>query len=732
VTVLYWLLTAAAGGLVAGAVRVPLRIEERVALAVVAGVLGGAVCALALSTAFGVGTATALGGPVLLGAIGVLGCLMSGGIATSWRESAEEVPQRWRSHELMVVAGVTVAAVVGFSVLFAHTLFTQDGSISSNVNTVWADWSMHATTANNFALGHNLPPDDPIFSGTALLYPFLPDFHSGMLVTLGSSIEAALAVPSALLCVAITLLVLSVARRLTGSLTVGVLAMAMCMLGGGLGAEGLYWDACTAHGTAASQCDPARFVTDPVGAVGTAVHTAGNLPGAIAAQPRSYDALLTDQAHPAPLSNLQWYTPLLAWWLPQRPFLFGFAAVLCVFLLVLAARGQPGRRWSPFVVAGALWGLLPLVHVHSFIALVILVPFLAVWWRRREWLVMLGIAAVLAAPRLAQLALSNEHGTAALGNTFPWLEPGWLSGAVSTASSEHRGLGAVNVLWAVGGGIRSLLTPEWWGFWLVNCGIVLPVMVVVALAAAARWAPAGSRVRAAGDRVTGGLPADLLRFTLSFLAIFALCNLVVFQSWDWDNTKLFAYWWFGAALLVGALVVRLWRGRWWLRTLSTIGYASVIMTGTVVMLRFLPWTPASLSNAGPFVWEDASAQQMAAEVEQRTAPDAVILTQGVHTDPLLTLAGRRTVVGYTGWLWSYGIDYRQRQADVAAMYQGCTTGSTSCRATELLHEYGVSYVEIPADSAAQFPVGNRAWWQALPSVASSTGSVVYDVRGVAG
>jgi len=194
------------------------------------------------------------------------------------------VPERWRSHELMWISAVALAAVIGFSVLFAHTLFTRDAAIESNFATVWADWSMHATTASSFALGHNLPPTNPVFSGTPLLYPFLPDFQSGMLLTLGSGIAAALAVPSALFCVAIALLVVSLGRRLAGSVAAGVLAVAICMLGGGLGIEGLYWDACNPHGQAAAQCAPSRFVTDPIGAVDTAAHTVANVPGTIAAQ----------------------------------------------------------------------------------------------------------------------------------------------------------------------------------------------------------------------------------------------------------------------------------------------------------------------------------------------------------------------------------------------------------------------------------------------------------------
>jgi len=720
---LLWLLTCAAGASVAGLVRVPLRIEERAAVAIVAGIELGSLCSLGTTLALGMNSPAVLLGPVVLLLICAGVSFGLGDLRDPWRESLAEVPERWRSRELWPPLALLVAAVVGFSVLFAHTLFVTGQDINAGFSTVWADWSLHATAASSFASGHNLPPHDPIFSGTPFRYPFLADYHSGMLLQLGATTQAALAVPDAVLCIAAAMLLASLARRITGSVAVGVVAMSICLLGGGLGASGLWWDACARAGVSAPRCAPLQVASHPA----DAVKVLRSVPATVADQPRAYDGLLTDTGM-QPAGNLQWYTPMMAWWLPQRTFVHGFAIALAVLLLVHAGLARPPPAWSPFVVAGALAGLLPLVHVHTLIALGLTLPLVAAVRRRPEWLGLLGVTLVLAVPRLAQIARGG-HGVdqGPFGsNAFPYLEPGWKwnldSDPGRIVSLSTNGLGGV-----ASRIVHVFLTPGFWGFWLLNTGILLPACAVLLGTAAMRLARPMAAEEERARPADPMIPDALALLCAPFMLLFLIANVVIFQSWDWDNTKLFAYWQLAAALLVGAWVVRWWRAGLWRAIAATVALASVLLSGGLVMLRQLPWTPAD-ANPGSFTWASHDDRVLAGEVEARTPRTAVILTGGRPNDPLLTLAGRTAVMGYPGWLNSYGTDFGTRPDDVRAMYTGCATNASSCPVPGLLRRYGVSFVELGGwekDNQS----ANDSWWAAHYPVLVRSGDItVYDVR----
>jgi hypothetical protein len=726
---LYWLTTAVAGGMVAGLVRAPLRLEERLALSAVVGIVGGAMLSFVVALGAGISDMSVFAGPVLVGALAALVAQFAGDPRGPWRESLTEAQERWHSRALIPMVVLVVVAAIGFGLGLAHGLYSDSaGNIVSGYNTVWADWSLHASIASSFAVAHNLPPHDPLLSGTMLYYPFLPDFNSATLLTLGSSMAFALAAPTVVLFVAMTVLVVSLAQRLTRSFAAGVVVMAVLLLGGGLGFTGVYWDACRQNGFSDSQCSPAHLLTHP----GDAFTVGGaNLRQSFAVvhdQPRSYDGLEASAADSTFGDAQQWPTPLLGWWLPQRGFVYGFAVAVAVLLLVHVGLQRAPPWASSFRLAGAMMGLLPLVHVHSLFALVVVLAVMALWRLRRAFAELFAISAVLALPRLIQLA-AGPHGQTSgpFGdNSFPYLEPGWKWNGDPRWAHVHITLGA---FWSTLGRTADVFkTPSFWGFWVLNTGILLPVSLVVVAVLILRRSAGTTRIGKAAARVAGAIPSDLLLVCLPLLVLFPIANIVVTQSWDFDNVKLFVYWQLGAALLAGAWFSAWWRRGGWRSGIASAGLLSLIGTGLLLAINMLP-VLSGRNQYGAYTWETLAAQRLAAQVDAAAPRDSVILTGGSHLEPLLTLAGRSAVAGYAGWLFSYGSDVGNRLTDVATMYRGCPDQPvSSCAAIQLLRRYNVSFVELgPAEQQA-FGADPSWWISHFPTLTHVGDTFVYDVR----
>ena len=719
------LLGAVSGFALAGTLRSRLRLWERLAIAVTGGLVLDTTACFLLSLGLGLGPASIFLAPV---AVTALFCaavrFRPAGLVQPWRESLDDAG----SHSQAAWAMAIIAAIAALvSVLFLSRSMYQDAA-GNLVTGYWIpDWSQHLITASSFSVAGNLPPQNPIMSGTPLYYPFIPDFTSAMLMRLGLTPGTSLWLPQAVLGVVLVVLVVSLAERLGARRSVGVLAVVICLLGGGLGFVGAFHDSCTTRGYSSSECSAGYVLSHPVEGVGITAATIGALPGVAADQPRSYDGMPTLQPQGATpvFTDQEWYTPLFAWWLPQRTLMMGFAVVLAVLTLLFAAfAGVRARLWD-VGVAGVLAGLLLVVHVQSLFALGIIVVGLAAMRWRRGWLVFAGVAAVVAAPRLVQL-LGAPHGAAALGNQYPWFEPGWMSNAINSTTLAHT-VTPSTLATGLAGALRVPFTGTFWSFWFVNLGIAVPLSVAVAIATLVRRL-SGRRL---GDRVILGIPGPLLRFLLACMPVFVVANVLVLQSWDWDNTKLLTYWYLGAALLIAAVTVHLWRGVW-RRILTVVIVGSVLATGTLGVIRLLPFTPAAVSITGPYTVASAAEMRMAVEVEARTADDAVFLGSPAFDDPIPLLTGRPVVMGYTGWLWSYGLDYAQRQHDVTQVLNGCGgTAIGQCRPIlTILHRYDVGYVEIDVSQ----PGVNGGWWasQNLSVIASAPGITIYDVRGYAG
>ena len=188
---------------------------ERAVIGIVIAVVALTVLGYVLALAIGV----TVGLVLLLAAVGIV----AGGVLLSRHR------QRWRS-QLAPRSGALLAAVALLALAMGY-LFTRAVEVTpdawlAHYNNTWSDWSFHASYATTFVYGHNLPPQNPLFAGTPFRYPFAPDFASALLIGGGWSLPAALIWPSwAMTVLALSGLILW-ARRLTGSVAAGVIAIA--------------------------------------------------------------------------------------------------------------------------------------------------------------------------------------------------------------------------------------------------------------------------------------------------------------------------------------------------------------------------------------------------------------------------------------------------------------------------------------------------------------------------
>ena len=648
----YLCLASASGFMLTFVSRMPWQLEGRAAAGVVLGISAAAMLTWLAAIPMGMSGATVAVGGVLVLAVGAACARLC-----SWRSELRAewaaMASRWRSR-----AGLPLALLVGLALVFFVPFYTHalelkpDGLYAGYVN-IWGDWCTHLAIAGYLSQAHHLlPPDNPFFSGVKLTYPFLPDFFSGMLLHLGLGLEASLPLASGIMSLALVVLFYSTAQRLAGDRWAAAAAVLVFFMSGGLGFLSLVQD------THPLQGGPVGWVSAFVGAIIHPAHACGN-------NAQQLCEYTLDRS-----VGYQWLNPILAYLVPQRATLFGFALGMIVVSLAWYARSTGSRR--EFVLGGLLLGLMPLLHASSYFDLALFFTGLAaldvavsLFWtpvngRRTmtllaNWACFLVPAAVIGTPQILLILPP-----AAYNHSFLRFQFGWMS----ATTDYHLNLGI---------------------FWLLNTALLIPLALTTYLMG------------------RGGKPG-LMRFAAPAWLLFLLPNLVILQPWDWDNTKWFAWWAIFAAILAGVVIARVGRRGPLLAVGAVVLLVATTASGGLDLVR------ASQRDIPGVSYRLLTTDELHVSEWARTSTpeSAIFLTGWQNNHPILTMSYREVVMGYPGWIWTWGLNDDHRQADVVAMYQGMPQTDT------LLRKYRVSYVVIgPEEVDAQNgPGANLAYWQA--------------------
>ncbi len=370
--------------------------------------------------------------------------------------------------------------------------------------------------------------------------------------------------------------------------------------------------------------------------------------------------------------NFQWLNPVLAYLVPQRTTLFGFSLALIVLLLVWTATRE-GLGWPAYLFAGVVAGLMPAFHVHAWGTVVALSAFWFLFTRRSEWFAFFVPAVVLAAPVLVWMwPPANNSYCGNVGTFFGYcLEPGWLS---------YTDIKRDGLLWAV---------PDFVWFWIKNTALLIPLII-------------------AGHVLNRWIPTRFATWFAPMWLWFAVPSVIVLQPWDWDNTKFFIFFALLGSIVAGAVLAALFQR-------GAVG--SVVAAVMLVVMVFsggLDLARARDTTVSSYQFVDTRGLQLADWVRSHTPPDAIFVVADEHNSPIPTLSGRRVMIGYPGWLYTYGLaDYGQKTNDAQLILQGDPS------TPELLKMYHVSYVLIGPQELSQSHGASAAYW-------AQHGTLVYD------
>lgn len=532
--------------------------------------------------------------------------------------------------------------------VFERAMFERADGIYTGLLNNYGDLPFHLSVITSFVKGANFPPEDPTYAGASFTYPFIADFIAACFVRAGASLRSAMLLENFVLALSFAGLIYRWALLLTRERAAAALSIVLVFLSGGLGWWLLFADRANQGNT--------------------------SFPELLRQLPHDYTII--------PETAYRWGNALTTLLVPQRGMLLGLPLALLVFIQwwqsadveTSGEKSREGKRKNRkakravqdkpeearaglsflsfpgarrMIAAGAIAGLLPLVHAHSFVVVMMVGAVLALIQgprRWRAWAIFFIVALLLAGP---QMWWATRGSSVHAGTFFAW-QTGWDRGGR-------------NVLW----------------FWFLNTGLFIPLLVVAVL-----WRGKRPMVR-----------ARLLLFYLPFTLCFLIPNLFKLAPWVWDNIKVLFYWYVASVPLVALLLVRMWRGPFWLRGVAVPLVVALTLAGALDVWRVV-------SGAVELQEFDRDGIAFAAMLERSTHERSLVLHAPIHNHPVF-LTGRRSLMGYPGHIWTHGLDYIEREAEIERIYSGARV------APALIERYGIDYVVVSPLERQQMPVNDN-------------------------
>src|SRR5438270_250028 len=400
------------------------------------------------------------------------------------------------------------------------------------------------------------------------------------------------------------------------------------------------------------------------------------------------------------------------------------------------ARGH-GKGPLPWWVELSIYASMPMFHLHTFIALTIVLVVGLFFERATElkFIVnlvrnegMAGIVRLISHPKMwpevFRGAPIRRHAAALLiaafipATFFVWLttdqfhaasvlkwHPGWAQDSTELGAPFFK-LGPKD--FGSSNPFGSLVQKTWNGviapffqFWLPNFGLWVPLALgLVGLCAWRIWK---------GKWRWGDKPPADIACVVAAVVIFAFGYFVQTAPWDWDNLKLMVWGYFLILPFLWSDIISRWAF-----PERAVTCVALFASGFITLL-------GGLAAGHPGFGLMDRARLDAIGTALRPLPvEARFATYPTYNHPVL-LQGRKVVLGYPGHLWTEGFDYSKANDQLTALMNGAANWRDAAKAL------GVRYIFWGQDEKTNYQSSRRPWEATAFLVASGDWGAIYDL-----
>jgi len=375
--------------------------------------------------------------------------------------------------------------------------------------------------------------------------------------------------------------------------------------------------------------------------------------------------------------DMDWKSIPLSMFLTQRGLLYAIPAGL---LLLAAWRAQWFREADdpepavklPLWVQVLFYGTMPLFHLHTFLFLSAMLG----WW------LILGRPGTRLRYEVLDLLLWS-------------ILPGTVCVALVTGLFQ-RGQSATSMLHLKPGWMQD--DHPFFQYWFMNFGI-LPIVVLALLV----WTIALYRESQKAQ--------NSFAFVFPCLSVFGVACVVMFAPWEWDNMKLMIWAYMGILPFLHEMLLEI-PGIAGV-PVRAVCYIMLFFSGFISLMGGLDGSQAGLEIA------KRSELEAVDFAVRHLPPDSTFAGWPTYNHPLL-MSGCKMVEGYSGHLFSHGINFEARNKELTDMMMG----GPQWRANA--DDLNVRYLYWGPLEEKGYP-GSTQPWRDLPVAAAGPWGTIYDL-----